>query len=75
MCEEEKCGEEADKGSELSEDHDEMPGVHRKRHHEQLGEDDGGERNRHDVVHVALEQQQRKEHDHCAWIAIEDKHR
>ena len=51
----------------LADHHETVPGAHRQCDHEQLREDEGGERDGYDVDEVILKQEQRTVHEDASY--------
>ena len=58
---------------ELCEEHERVPGANSESHHSQLGQDEGGEADGHDVDELLLKQQQRSKY-YDATLVDRDKH-
>lgn len=74
LVQEDEWSDVASQTQELGHDHEPVPRLHRQRHHEQLGQDQRGEWNRHDVHKLRLEEQQSAVHDDAACGAHKPNH-
>ena len=63
---EDERGHVTGQAQELAHDHEPVPRLDGEGDHQQLGQDQGGERDGHDVDELGLEQQQRPVHDDAA---------
>lgn len=68
---EDERGHVAGQAEELAHDHQPVPGLDGESHHQQLGEDERGEGDGHDVHELRLEEQQRSVHDDASCKSAE----